>query len=120
MHSFICRATLSFLTVCNWYFPYRGRAKPPEPEKELSEKRADNNPQPLNMIRKLDPVPRDSLLSQASLSPVGSSESTSFASMLSAASALYISVRQPLATINVKWVIVSLFFNPGCKEPIGV
>jgi hypothetical protein len=55
---FICRATLSFLTVCNRCFPCRGRAKPPEPNKELSEKQAVNNPRPPNTIRKLDPAPR--------------------------------------------------------------
>jgi hypothetical protein len=53
-------ATLSFLTVCSRCFPCRGRAMPPDRKKELSEKRADNNPRPPNTIRKLDPTPRSS------------------------------------------------------------
>jgi hypothetical protein len=54
---FICRATLSFLTVCNWRSPYSGRTKPPEPEKDLKNlrgKRSDNNLQPPNRISILD------------------------------------------------------------------
>ena len=33
-------------------------AKPPEQEKKLSKKRADNSQRPANTIRKLDPAPR--------------------------------------------------------------
>jgi hypothetical protein len=54
---FICRATLSFLTVCNWRFPYSVRTKPPEPEKDLKDlrgKRSDNNLRPPNRINILD------------------------------------------------------------------
>jgi hydroxymethylpyrimidine/phosphomethylpyrimidine kinase len=92
-------------------------------EKELSEKRADtgNHPRPPTTkirSRAARPMPRDSLPSLASHSFIGSS--TSFASMISAASAASISLRQPLAAINVNSVIVSLPFNPGRKAPIGV
>jgi hypothetical protein len=68
------------------------------------------------------PASSDALPSPASHSFVGSS--MIFASMLSAASAQPISLRQPLsgrvAAVNVNSVIVSLPFNPGRKAPIAV
>jgi hypothetical protein len=74
----------SFFTVCTRCFPYRGRTKPPEPKKKASRQHfATSEHDPQIGSRAAQPVPRDSLLSQASHSSVGSS--TSFASMLSAA-----------------------------------
>jgi hypothetical protein len=93
--------------------------EPPEPEKELSEKRADNNPRPTNKI------PQIGRTARATRFPFITGL-TFFCWVLHelrtllAASAPPISVRQPLSAINVYLSIVSLHFNPGHKAHIGV
>jgi hypothetical protein len=54
--SFVVRPFLPY--TMQPVFPHRGRTKPPEPGKELSEKRADNRWRPPDTMRKLDSAPR--------------------------------------------------------------